>query len=251
MQVEIRERAVEEIEPLHMLYREEAHCQLIRDAYWRRKFFDVFTAEVDSRVAAYGAVANQHDAGRLMEFYTLPEFQAEEMELFRRLLPVCRATHIEAQTNLPRMLRLLEAGAIGIETQNFLFADAFTSGLVCPEGDGILRRREPPGDIHNEWILESDGKEAASGGFLTHYNPPYADIYMKVEEPHRRRGFGSYLVQELKRMCYDNGKLPSARCNAENAASRRTLEKAGLGVCAELRVGEIAPAMLSARPSRP
>ena len=29
-----------------------------------------------------------------------------------------------------------------------------------------------------------------SGGFLTHCNPPYGDIYMSVDEPVRRQGYG-------------------------------------------------------------
>ena len=62
---------------------------------------------------------------------------------------------------------------------------------------------------------------------------------MEVAEPYRRRGYGSYLVQELKRICYERGKKPAARCNVSNAASRRTLEKAGLLPCGHLLVGDV------------
>ena len=65
-------------------------------------------------------------------------------------------------------------------------------------------------------LLEVDGAIVATGGILTHYNPPYGDIYMEVDEPIRRRGYGSYLVQEVKRACYEMGKVPAARCNASN-----------------------------------
>ena len=30
---------------------------------------------------------------------------------------------------------------------------------------------------------------------------PYGDLFMEVDEPHRRRGYGGYLIQELKRAC--------------------------------------------------
>jgi GNAT superfamily N-acetyltransferase len=62
---------------------------------------------------------------------------------------------------------------------------------------------------------------------------------MEVAEPHRRRGFGSYLVQELKRVGYEMGKVPAARCNPTNLASRGTLQKAGLLPCARLLVGRL------------
>jgi RimJ/RimL family protein N-acetyltransferase len=81
----------------------------------------------------------------------------------------------------------------------------------------------------------------ATGGFLSHYNPPYGDIYMEVAEPFRRMGFGSYLIQELKRVCCEAGKKPAARCNPDNLASRRALEKAGLLPCGHFLVGEVKP----------
>jgi GNAT superfamily N-acetyltransferase len=50
---------------------------------------------------------------------------------------------------------------------------------------------------------------------------------MDIEEPFRRRGFGAYLVQELKRLSYELGSIPAARCSPENHPSRKTLQKAG------------------------
>jgi GNAT superfamily N-acetyltransferase len=78
-----------------------------------------------------------------------------------------------------------------------------------------------------EWLLEVNGTVAGKGGILFHYNRPYGDIYMEVNEPFRRRGLGSYFVQELKRLCYEIGAIPGARCNPSNVASRQTLQRAG------------------------
>jgi GNAT superfamily N-acetyltransferase len=62
---------------------------------------------------------------------------------------------------------------------------------------------------------------------------------MEVAEPFRRRGLGSYLVQELKRVCYEAGKRPAARCNPTNEASRSTLQKAGFLPCGRLLTGKV------------
>ena len=94
---------------------------------------------------------------------------------------------------------------------------------------------EPVGD----WAVESGGEVVATGGIMLHYNPPYGDIYMEVAAPHRRRGYGSYLVQELKRFCYEMGRRPAARCAIGNVASRRTLERAGMVPCAHIMRGKI------------
>ena len=90
-----------------------------------------------------------------------------------------------------------------------------------------------------EWRLEVDGATAATGGILFHYNQPYGDIYMEVAEPFRRRGVGSYLVQELKRVAYELGSIPCARCSPENVASRKTLQKAGFVPHASILNGSI------------
>ena len=63
---------------------------------------------------------------------------------------------------------------------------------------------------------------------------------MEVDEPHRRRGVGSYLVQDLKRISYEMGRIPAAHCNASNIGSRATLQKAGLFPCARLLSGDLA-----------
>ena len=77
----------------------------------------------------------------------------------------------------------------------------------------------------------------ATGGFLTHYNPPFADLFMEVEQSHRRKGAGGYLVQELTKECYLGGRVPAARCNLENQPSRATLTKAGFRDCGFMLVG--------------
>ena len=62
---------------------------------------------------------------------------------------------------------------------------------------------------------------------------------MDVAEPFRRRGFGSFLVQELKRVCYEGGHVPAARCGVDNVASRRTLQKAGFVPCGHILQGPV------------
>jgi GNAT superfamily N-acetyltransferase len=133
-----------------------------------------------------------------------------------------------------------------IESDTVLFQDAFTTNLTVPsvtfrriaESDSMFPHKVEP---EGEWMIEVGREVAATGGILFHYNVPYGDIYMEVAEPFRRRGYGSYLVQELKRTCYEMGKVPAARCNASNTASRATLQKAGLLPCARLLTGTLTP----------
>jgi GNAT superfamily N-acetyltransferase len=92
-----------------------------------------------------------------------------------------------------------------------------------------------------DWVIDVAGVVVATGGLMFHYNPPYSDIYMEVAPAWRERGIGAFLVQELKRVSYEMGKTPAARCPAWNVASRRTLQRAGMAACAWIIAGTLRP----------
>jgi GNAT superfamily N-acetyltransferase len=236
----------DEVAPLRELYRKELNCQIVHDSFPRRGLSDPYLILVGGRAAGYGTVANRHPKGAVDEFYTVPDYRASALPMFQHLLAESNATKIRAQTNDRLMLLMLYDCAQNIASDAILFEDGFTSHLSCP--NGVFRKvseadasrifghhHEPEGD----WMIESEGVVVATGGALFHYNPPYGDIYMEVNEPYRRRGFGSYLVQELKRICYEMGKVPAARCGVTNIASRKTLEKAGLLPCGRILMGRV------------
>jgi GNAT superfamily N-acetyltransferase len=244
MNVEARRAEFAEIEPMRGLYRQEANCQIVHDSILGRGLADGYLILVDGRVGGYGGIWNKYSPGQVMEFHTLPEYRRDARSLFREFLLASRATSMEAQTNMPLMTLMLFDFATEIVAENVLFADLETTRLECP---GSLFRAIEPRDAQNPdyqpdsaYVLEVGGKLVASGGFLCHYNPPYGDVYMDVWEPERGKGYGSYIVQEVKRVCYQDGKRPSARCNASNHSSRRTLEKAGMLPVGRLLVGQIA-----------
>jgi len=129
-----------------------------------------------------------------------------------------------------------------INSNVILFEDHIVSSLNI--GNIIFRKRreddivfehksEPVGD----YVLELNKEVAATGGFLVHYNMPFADLYMEVQEAYRRKGLGSFLIQELKRECYLTGRVPAARCNIENIASKGTLLNAGFKIAGFMLFG--------------
>ncbi len=188
------------------------------------------------------------DKGRVVEFYTFPQFRRSALPMFRALLATSQATHIAAQTNIPLMLLMLKDCAADIQAEKVLLADGSPTHLSC-RWNGVFRSKKSGSDelpvfAHNrepegDWVIEANEEIIATGGFLTHYNPPYADRYMEVKESHRRSGVGSFLIQELRKACYDQGKRPAARCDVDNIPSRRTLERGGLLACGHLLVGRI------------
>ena len=249
IQIDVAPAAPEEVLTLRELYRREMSCQIIRDAWHGRGWTDSYLLRLRGQTVGYGLVGGVHGKPKdeLIEFYVLAAHRAASLPLFRRLAVVSQAKTIVAQTNDTLLTLMLYDCASKIESDTILFEDAFTTNLVVVGAtfrratDSDKRRTfphttEPVGD----WLIEAEGEVAATGGLMFHYNPPFGDVYMEVAEPFRRRGYGSYLVQELRRTCREQGKVPAARCPVSNVASRATLQKAGMLPCARVLRGALA-----------
>jgi GNAT superfamily N-acetyltransferase len=226
-------------------YRREMNAQIVHDSWHKRGFTTSYLCQLDDTIVGYGAVGGVPPDPKdiVKEFYVQPAHRRFALPLFRELISVSGARRIHAQTNDALLtLMLLDCGT-DWTSDAILFADAITTTLPPP--DGVTLRpvaRDEHGRVFphtaepvGEWGLECDGGQiVATAGFLCHYNPPYGDVYMEVDERYRRRGFGSYLVQEVKRLCRERGRVPAARTNIVNVASRRTLERAGMLPCARI-----------------
>ena len=240
----------EQILRLRDEYREEMSCQIIHYSWLARGWYDAYSIELNREQAGYGCVGGIRGRNRVnaMEFYVQAQHRGIADRLFSAFIRASGARRIECQTNDVLLTLMMYDTASRIRQGPILFRDSAPTNHR-PPGARFRRLMESdlekdfPEDLHSdaEWVIEWEGRIVATGGVLTHYNPPYGDIYMAVSGPYRRRGFGSYLVQELKSTCYDSGKIPAARCNAANTASRATLQRAGFIPCGRLLAGTIKP----------
>ena len=195
----------------------------------------------------YGSIAVAgpwKDKPTVYEFYVLPNLRSRLFDLFSVLLGACGAKRIDAQSNDSLLAVMLHTFASDVVSGSILYHDKLATALAPAEA--FFRRANasdepkiPDSQVISHGVVEVGRVVAAKGGILFHYNPPYGDIYMEVAEPFRRRGIGSYLVQELKRVCYELGHVPSARCNPKNIASRKTLQKAGFVPCGHILTGSV------------
>jgi len=240
--------AVEDVSPWRDSYRLEMSCQIVHDSIHYRPGWtqeDVLLA--GGAKVGYGSIAVAgpwKGKPTVYEFYVVPQHRSRVFELFSVLLSASGAIAIETQSNDASLTVMLHTFAPRASSESVLFHDKLTSSY-SPAGAKVRRAtledaaqvvsRDLDSDAH--WIVEVEGEIAGTGDILFHYNRPYGDIYMTITEPFRRRGFGSYLVQELKRICYEGGNVPAARCNTQNIASRKTLQKAGFVPCGHILAG--------------
>jgi len=236
--------------PLRAGYREEMNCQIVHDSIHRRAgWTNSYALSLAGTLAGFASVAIGGPwTGKptIIEFYVLPPHRGHAFHLFEVLLAECGARLMEIQSNDALLAVMLHTYARDISTEKIVFRDGVTTVL---ESHGAILEPLTSGEETRlaisrrqggtEWRLQLGADTVATGGILFHYNLPYGDIYMEVAEPFRRRGFGAYLVQELKRVAYELGSIPGARCSPENVASRRTLQKAGLVPFATILNGAI------------
>lgn len=194
--IQVRKTEFEEVAPLRALYRHEAHCQIIRDSILGRGLADPYLILVDGRVAGYADVWNEHFKDRVMEFHALPQWRADIFPMFRELLAVSGATHIEAQTNMPLMNNLLYDFATNISIENILFEDGPATILSClgalfqpreadeegPEGDWVVKMngevvcgRRCAGPLQSTLWRHLHGSNP-SGSATRHWKPPRSGV---------------------------------------------------------------------------
>jgi len=243
--------SVEEILPMRELYRQEMRCQITKDSIPQREGWVLaYLLTLNGTVVGYALVAIAgpwKDKPTAIEYYVLPMYRTRVFDLFSAFIVAGSVRFIEIQSNDPLLTTMLLTWSTDAVSESIVFHDRILTAL--PSEGTVLRRVTPLEEARRcmerrsgggEWVLELDGSTVATGGILFHYNRPYGDVYMEVLEPYRRRGFGSYLVQELKRVCYEElHSIPCARCSVTNVASRKTLQKAGFVPCAHILTGSI------------
>lgn len=233
------------IQSLRALFLQENNFQIRYDACHERGWTDSYLLLMDDAAVGYGSVKGREikDRDTVFEFFIVHPFRKHASGLFRKLLAASGAKFIECQSNDLLLSSMLYEFSGSISSDVVLFRDHATTDYRIPYSvfrstradDQIFdHKTEPVGD----YVVEFNGEVVATGGYFLHYNKPFADLYMEVKEDFHHRGIATFLLQEIKKQCYLAGRVPAARCNIGNVASRAALTKAGLRVCGFMLMGK-------------
>jgi GNAT superfamily N-acetyltransferase len=247
MTVDITKVELKEILHLRALFMQESNFQVRYNAVHERGWSDSYLISVDGKKVGYGSVMgieDRTDRNDIFEFYLTPAYRNYSSVIFKQLIDVSTPRYIECQSNDLILSSMLYEYAHKINSEVVLFKDGPVTEMAIP---GItVRKREKSDEVFDhkhepdgDYVLISDKQVVATGGFLLHYNFPFADLYMEVHEDHRQKGYGSLLIQEIKKACYLSGRVPAARCGITNKASKATLLKGGMAVAGYMLSGEI------------
>lgn len=242
MQLQVIQTGLDDIRPFRMLFLQEGNFQFVYDKCHLYGWADTYLFLADGVKIGYGAIWGQserQDRDAIFEFYLAPPFRKLASQVFSRFHTACNAVYIECQSNDGLLAAMLYEFTRNINAEAILFEDHYTTALSVPGVSFRKPQKGPDGYDAGGYLLERDGETVAEGGLMLNYNAPYADIYMDVKEGFRQLGLGSLIVQELKREAYLMGRIPAARCNIHNLASKSTLLKAGFRCCGFRLKGEL------------
>jgi GNAT superfamily N-acetyltransferase len=247
MELKVLKTGLKEILPLRKLFLDENHFQIRYNVCHERNWSDSYLFTIDAMPIGYGSIKGKEDLENrdtVFEFFIVPQYRSLASQFFIELIKTSGVAYVESQSNELLSTRMLYEFGRDIRSDVILFKDSVVTELDIPNTIFRLRAQEDVIFHHTlepvgEYVLEQNGRIVATGGFLKHYNFPFADLYMEVDEDYRKTGLGSFLLQEIKKECYKNGRVPAARCNIQNKASQATLLKAGLVVAGFMLEGVI------------
>ena len=244
MTVNATKTNLQEILPLRNLFLQENNFQIRYNAQHERGWSDSYLITQHGEKIGYGSVSNLDEKNSVFEFYIIPSFRNLAPPAFLKLVQTSNASFVVCQSNDLLLLSLLFQFGQNINADTVLLEEDFTSSICM---DNVIFRKRNDKDIIFEhraepvgaYVLEVNNEVVATGGFLLHYNMPFADLYMEVKEDCRRKGLGSFLIQEIKKQCYLAGRVPAARTGLDNIASKATLIKAGFKVAGFMLLGHV------------
>jgi hypothetical protein len=243
MSLQVLKTHLEAIRHLRVLFLQQNRIQFVHNKCHVYGWADQYLFLMDDKEIGYGAAwgrEHREERDTIFEFYLLEPFRDHAGFVFSQFLSEARPRWIECQTNDPLLSSMLFEYADNIHAEAILFRDFHETDFNIP-GTRFQKgpeKNENPSDS-GEYIVQHNDETVATGGFMLNYNLPYADIYMEVKEPHRKKGFGGFIIQELKKQIYLIDRVPAARCSVDNLASKSTLLKSGFIQCGLLIYGEL------------
>lgn len=239
MEIAIRKVQEADIESHRRLFLAEAKFQFIYNKCHGAGWVDVYLFEADGVSVGYGSVwgkDKREDRDTICEFFLVQPFRKYARQFFSEFIKTSGAGFVECQTNDILLADMAFESARNINAEAILFEAAFETAFTI-NGAQFVKSKSP--DEWDAYSVQRGGEIVATGGYVWNYNFPYIDIYYEVKENFRKRGYGAFIMQELKSEAYRLGRVPSARCNINNHASRALLLKAGMQICGYIIIGEI------------
>lgn len=189
--------------------------------------------------------------GTLTEWFLAPEHRAYADDVLRRAIGALGLRKAWATTFDPLALAVCRSVSRAHTVLGYSFREQVPVALPTPDplpteriatkADVALVRAanhpdvfddldDIPRWVDNGWVRLFEFPDDVAGfGLATPTGPETVacDIGIRVCTPYQRRGLGAWIAQRMAQHAQRQGLVATAGCDADNAVSRRTLERAG------------------------
>ncbi len=220
------------------------------DGYWEKVVIGnsaCYEISYNNKFVGHFSV-NSHKT--LVEFYILKEYYIYSQEIFIYIIKSDMVEDAAVSTKQSEFLSLCLDFQKSVYVSSYLFTDTENKKYELNHYENLSFRLAKKSDIqainnkcesrpqeYYEELIENDQLFVLYEGDIllgigefriskTHQGQ-YGDIGVVVAEEYRRKGIGTYIINQLKEHCYRNNLKPMASCDSKNIASMNTLIKAG------------------------
>ncbi|MEL7122040.1 MAG: GNAT family N-acetyltransferase [Bacteroidota bacterium] len=198
----------------------------------------------------YACIRDNHE---LIQFYILPEYMSEGLDIFKQLLAIKNIKTGIVGTNNPVFLSMAMHYTEELDVHTYLFRDSFDTLIEGKEGCLQVGKQEDIDTIVNfchysigapkDWLKGYIGGLAEKGEIYYFENeetiigtcevrssetaPQYMDIGMIVSPDFRKQGFGTFLLHQAKSIAIEKGKVPICSCEKDNVGSLKSIQNCG------------------------
>ena len=205
---------------------------------------------IEDQILGYGTL---NENNQLINFFVIPEFQNSAVGILSKLLtrkkiskgfvstvnPVYLATSQKVlKKKKDHTFLFRELNHVDLPTKNEIVKEAYKEDiddLVGFYNQSIGAPRDwllgyTKGLIEKRALFYISDKDVILGVFevrKNNQNNAYADIGMVVSPEFRRMGYGTFLLNEAKKMAVKRGLQPICSCEKSNSGSLKSIQKVG------------------------
>lgn len=223
-----------------------------QDGMWESFRNDAIHFEIrdSSNVIGYACIGDNNVS---LQFYIIPEYRKQGVELFRQFIQELDIKNGIVGTNNPVYLSLALHTGRKPDIHTYLFEPGFETTVNDKKGDFKMCT---PEDIERI-VVHGHKSVGASKEWLTGYfgdliekgevfvlekkgeiigtcevrksatAPAYADIGMIVAPEFRKQGYGTLLLNKAKTIAIEWSKIPICSCEKDNTGSLKSIQNCG------------------------
>ena len=208
-----------------------------------------------TKIVGYAAIGYEEIEykDRLLQFFLLPAYRAQALDIFKELTSQYKITKGLAGTNNPIFLSTILHYAKAVSIHTYLFQYQFESAI--PDKLGTLKQCTPEelGKLVDFYHFSMQAPESWLTGYLgalidvgavfylehkeeirgacevriSNTAPEFADIGIVVSPNNRKQGYGTFMLNQAKSIALDWGKRPICSCEKENIGSLKSIQNCG------------------------